>query len=143
MKSRRAAQFRAAGAAADYLSERIGATKTGDWSAHGALSISRLQPHASSLVFAFIRRRLSDRMRIAPGVTKRKRALVAVNAKFSGGTLKFKVPHTAENAALVAFRSGAMNHLLPPDATVAVVRVAPSEAAAAETTIVVELRGKS
>ena len=65
-----------------------------------------------------------------------------MNAKFSGGTLKFKVPHTAENAALVAFRSGALNHLLPPDATVAVARVAPSEGAAAEVTILVELRSK-
>jgi hypothetical protein len=66
-----------------------------------------------------------------------------MNAKFLGGSLKFKVPHTAENAALLAFRSGKMNELLPPGATVADVRIAPNEsAAAAEVTILVELKQK-
>jgi len=65
-----------------------------------------------------------------------------VNAKFWSGSLKFKVPHTAENAALAAFRSGKLNELLPPGAVVADARVAPNEAAAAEVTILVELRQK-
>jgi len=63
-----------------------------------------------------------------------------VNAKFCEGNLRFKVPRVAENAALAAFRAGTMNHLLPAEAVVARVRVAPSEPAAAETTIIVDLR---
>ncbi len=63
-----------------------------------------------------------------------------MNAKFWGGSLKFKVPHTAGNAALAAFRSGKMDELLPPGAAVADARVAPNEAASAEVTIVVELK---
>lgn len=65
-----------------------------------------------------------------------------MNAKFWSGSLKFKVPHTAENAALAAFRSGKLNELLPPGATVVDARVAPNEVAAAEVTILVELRQK-
>ena len=65
-----------------------------------------------------------------------------MNAKFCSGTLRFKVPHTAENAAIVAFRSGKMGDLLPPEAAVADVRIVPSEAAAAEVTILVDLKLK-
>jgi hypothetical protein len=65
-----------------------------------------------------------------------------VNAKFCSGTLKFKVPHSAENAAIVAFRSGKLNDLLPPETAVADVRTAPNESGAAEVTIIVELKHK-
>ncbi len=63
-----------------------------------------------------------------------------MNAKFCSGTLKFKVPHTAENAALVAFRSGRLNELLPPEATVAGAHIAPNEPGGAEVTIIVDLK---
>jgi hypothetical protein len=65
-----------------------------------------------------------------------------VNAKFCSGTLKFKVPHSAENAAIVAFRSGKLNDLLPPETAVADVRTAPNESGSAEVTIIVELKHK-
>ena len=65
-----------------------------------------------------------------------------MNANLSGGTLKFRVPHAAENATILAFRSGALSHLLPPGAKVADARVAPNEAASSESTILVELRQK-
>jgi hypothetical protein len=66
-----------------------------------------------------------------------------MNANLSGGTLKFKVPHTAENAAIVAFRSGALGHLLPPGAKVADARVVPNEVASTESTILVDLRQRN